>query len=408
LEIAILETAARKIEDVPVEVVERKGKGHPDTLADRFAEKFVTEYVAWSRKAIGEQVNHWVDKCVLIGGESRNEFGASHMISPIRAMVIGKATRQVGDLTIPLADIATTAAHSTLRAGLVGFTAGDCQVEICTNDYTGSGRPSSWYRPAAAPGPSPAGRSNDTVVCTAYAPHSATERLVIGVESYLTSGAYRESRPATGTDVKVLAIRRERTVSLVLCVPALPGQVASRADYDAFRDGIVSDVAGFVRNFGGPDLGDVRLNTRDSADAVYMAHLGSAIATGDVGAVGRGNRINGVIAPGRPTHLEAPAGKNPIYHGGKVALVLAQCVADQVNALLGAEVQVSVVAENGQPLSTPTLVAVELTSACSERDRRAIDATVRAQLAQVEALTEKLATEGLDAFSSAPAFQVPR
>jgi S-adenosylmethionine synthetase len=396
MKIDVTGAALRGIEQTPVEVVERKGRGHPDTLADEFAEHFVTEYVRWCRRAFGVDLNHWVDKCVLIGGASRNGFGQSSMTVPIRAMVIGKAARAVGDVEIPLEEIATTAAHRALTDGLVGFEPQDCRVEVHTNDYTGSGRPTAWYQPTSSPRVAAVRRSNDTVVCTGYAPLSRTERLTVGLESYLTSDGYRAGRTATGTDVKVLATRRESAVSLVVCVPALPCHVATRGEYDDFRAGVVEDVRQFVDQHGeGLVLDEVHLNTRDDAETVYLAHLGSAIATGDVGAVGRGNRLNGVIAPGRRTHLEAPAGKNPFYHGGKVALVLAQRLAERLSARLGDEVEVCVVAENGQSLADPSLVSVELASSCDAATRATVDETVRDELGHVEELTERLATRGL-------------
>ena len=46
--------------------------------------------------------------------------------------------------------------------------------------------------------------------------------------------------------------------------------------------------------------------------------------------MGRGNRINGLITPCRPMTLEAPAGKNPVSHVGKLYNVAARGIAEAI------------------------------------------------------------------------------
>ncbi|MGV9721989.1 methionine adenosyltransferase [Nocardia beijingensis] len=396
MKVIISESAIRSTERAPVEVVERKGKGHPDTLSDAFAEAFVTRYVAWASEHIGADLNHWVDKCMLIGGESRNEFGSSELITPIRAMVVGKATRKVGELDVPLDVLARSAVDDVLAEGLVGYTPAACSVEVRTNDYVGSGRPVEWFRPSRPGASASVRRSNDSVIGVAYSPRSPLEDLVVEIESVLTSQQYRDRVTAAGTDVKVLATRVQAQLDVVLCVPAVPARVANRREYDEFKIAVEEDVRQIIARTGRWQIGQIRLNTRDTSDAVYMAHLGSAIATGDVGAVGRGNRINGVIAPMRVSHLEAPAGKNPHYHGGKVTLALAQRIANAVTDIAGCETNVTIVAENGQLLDSPSVVSVELAATCGEDKRESIHNAVKHYLGQVEQLTKVLAVSGLD------------
>lgn len=45
---------------------------------------------------------------------------------------------------------------------------------------------------------------------------------------------------------------------------------------------------------------------------------GTSAEVGDDGQVGRGNRVNGIITPGRPVSLEAAVGRNPVSHVGKI------------------------------------------------------------------------------------------
>ena len=50
------------IANEPVEMVERKGIGHPDTLADVIASAFSNKYSLYCIDAFGFIANHWVDK----------------------------------------------------------------------------------------------------------------------------------------------------------------------------------------------------------------------------------------------------------------------------------------------------------------------------------------------------------
>ena len=96
-------------------------------------------------------------------------------------------------------------------------------------------------------------------------------------------------------------------------------------------------------------------------DSVYLTLTGTSAEMGDDGAVGRGNRVNGVIAPFRSASLEAPCGKNPISHVGKVynllALLTAQDIVKQVPTIR--EASVYLLSQIGAPLDQP-LVATAM------------------------------------------------
>ncbi|MEK8173283.1 methionine adenosyltransferase [Streptomyces sp. M19] len=77
------------------------------------------------------------------------------------------------------------------------------------------------------------------------------------------------------------------------------------------------------------------MNATDRNNRPYLTALGSVADTGDVGVVGRGNRVNGLITPMRPMSIEAPAGKNPLDHTGKIYNVLAMRLAQQVHERFG-------------------------------------------------------------------------
>ena len=138
-------------------------------------------------------------------------------------------------------------------------------------------------------------------------------------------------------------------------------------------------------------------------DAVYLTLTGTSAEMGDDGAVGRGNRVNGVIAPFRATSLEAACGKNPISHVGKVynvlALLAAQDIIKRVPTVRAATVHV--LSQIGAPLDQP-LVATALVSPANGPLTPSIQDDVLSvldeHLAQVSSLRNRILNRELTLF----------
>lgn len=346
-----------------IETVERKGAGHPDTLADGAAEAISGAYARYTRQHFGHVAHHWVDKCMLIGGESDIRLGAGRLVRPMKLIVAGKMTAAIAGRQLPVRDLVTSAAREFFAQRLPRLDpAGGLTVELELNSAVGAGRPARWYRPDGVGDlvPLTAVRANDAVICSAYAPLSKTERAVLAVERHLNGERFSAEHPEVGSDIKVLAARVERRVDIVACVPFIADLMPDRSRYDEAK----AWVAGEIRRVAMASLDEhdvtVRVNTRDDDEAIYLTVTGTAADTGDIGVVGRGNRVNGLIAPGRVTSIEAPAGKNPTYHSGKVYTVAALDLARKIAAQAGSESYVTITTSTGNPLSAPDLVAAEL------------------------------------------------
>lgn len=78
----------------------------------------------------------------------------------------------------------------------------------------------------------------------------------------------------------------------------------------------------------------VDVNTLDDEtrgeEGMYLTVLGTSAEGADCGQVGRGNKVNGVIALNRPMSTEAAAGKNPVSHVGKIYTFLTHFMADEI------------------------------------------------------------------------------
>ncbi|MDP3661751.1 MAG: methionine adenosyltransferase, partial [bacterium] len=87
------------------EFVERKGIGHPDTLADALAEHLSVEYSNYTLNKFGAVLHHNFDKVGLLGGASSVQFGKGKLTKPIRILINGRASTRFSDVVIPVREL---------------------------------------------------------------------------------------------------------------------------------------------------------------------------------------------------------------------------------------------------------------------------------------------------------------
>ena len=80
----------------PFEVVERKGLGHPDTLADGISESISRSLSRFYLDEFGQILHHNVDKVLIIAGKSAPQFGGGSILKAPSVVVGGRATRPSG------------------------------------------------------------------------------------------------------------------------------------------------------------------------------------------------------------------------------------------------------------------------------------------------------------------------
>ena len=358
LEILPLNTAAG--DAAMVEVVERKGIGHPDTLCDAIAERASQLYSQHCLSAYGRVAHHWFDKVMLVGGEATTGYGHGVLTRPYQLVFAGKAAFAVGDDAIPVEDLLAEGTRDVLGAVLKQF---DPERHFCIRnmlvDHRGSGRGDGRYRPRS-PGDllsldDPKRVSNDCNVLTGFAPLSRLEALVLDIERQLTSPGGLGNAPDVGVDVKIVGTRLGDHVELLANVPFIAAEIPSRAAYQR-RHG---EIAEFIREHARDRHGVELELTLNPAPPPYLTVTGSVADTGDVGVVGRGNRSNGLITPMRPMSIEAASGKNPLDHTGKIYSRIANQLAASVTAAGGGDVVVTISTAKERPLDDPSLVAIQ-------------------------------------------------
>lgn len=341
-----------------VEVVERKGAGHPDTICDALAEQLSRDLCRAYRERFGTILHHNVDKALLSAGRSAPAFGGGQVETPIEIYLAGRATASAGGKEIPVTEIAVEGARRWLGQHLHALDV-DRHTRIHPVIHPGSADLQSLFKRGAADVP----RANDTSIGVGYAPLSPLERLVLAVDAAIAARARSDGRPAWGEDTKVMGVRIGAQVRLTISC-ALIGR--HLADLDAYLAEKIAIERLAVETAGAFHFEscDVKVNAGDrpETDEVYLTVTGTSAEAGDDGQVGRGNRINGLITPGRPMSLEAAAGKNPVTHVGKVYNVAARDIAQRVVETIPEVVRAEclLVSQIGAPITEPSVVEVRV------------------------------------------------
>jgi S-adenosylmethionine synthetase len=398
MEIYITKDRVKAQEERPFEFVERKGSGHPDTICDAISESLSRYYAQYCFNRFGRFAHHWFDKVMIVGGAADVDYERGVIIKPAKVICAGKCAYRVGDEHIPVETLARAAIEQVLAESLVGFdprTHYELSLELV--DSLGAGRASSRYRPMSineladiqVP---PRAVSNDANFLVGFAPYSQLEKLVLGVERYINSSDFKTRNPDSGTDVKVFGRRRGREFDLLINMPFLARHIESLEHYYSRKQAVQADIARFCKDSFGiaPKL---MMNATDRNGRPYLTALGSVLDTGDVGVTGRGNRVTGLITPMRPMSIEAPAGKNPLDHTGKLYSILAQRVAEAIHKAVNCPVEVYIFTAKETPLGSPDRIEVVLDHESPNSVN--IEQIVRAHLSAIPALQQELIFDGV-------------
>ena len=349
-----------------IEVVERKGLGHPDTICDALAETLSQNLCREYRRRFGEIFHHNVDKALLCGGRAKPNFGGGSVLAPITIYLAGRATANVGNEIVKIKDIAIEGSRSWLRRNLHALDA-ERHVNIHELIEPGSQDLQELF---ARRNQQDVPLANDTSIGVGFAPMTQLERLVLSIERRIN--ARERDRPAWGEDIKVMGVRHGDTVRLTIAC-AMIGQYLTGIDDYLAQKTAIQKIADELSAQHGFTATHAAVNAADdpSAGAIYLTVTGTSAEAGDDGQVGRGNRVNGLITPGRPMSLEAAAGKNPVTHVGKIYNVLARKICETLVTTVPeiAAAQCLMVSQIGSPISSPALVQVKIAT----RDELPVD-----------------------------------
>jgi S-adenosylmethionine synthetase len=335
-----------------IEICEHKGVGHPDSIMDATCEAASRELSLAYLQHYSRVLHHNLDKGLLVAGESAPRFGGGAIVQPVKLILCGRATRP--DARLDVQQIAIDAARRCLSEHL------RCDpgiFEIVTEIREGS---LNLKRVFADTPEVPL--ANDSSFGAGFAPYTTTEKTVLAVAAMLRSLEFRQAFPAAGDDYKIIAHRIKTSLNLTVALAFVDCHVHGVRDY--------FEIKHFVQHYLLERLefpSTLRINNLDDDGAtdesgVYLTVSGLSAEMGDDGQVGRGNRVNGLITPGRAMSLEAAAGKNPVAHVGKLynvlAMLIARDICEQFEEVEEANVQI--VSAIGESIDCPQLLALEV------------------------------------------------
>ncbi|MGB3906632.1 MAG: methionine adenosyltransferase [Anaerolineae bacterium] len=348
------------VEDQKVELVERKGVGHPDSICDAIMEDISVALCKEYMATFGQIVHHNIDKGLLVAGRTSPRIGGGVMDEPMRLVIGDRAIYEIGGKHVPVGEIAVRTATEWLKDNLRFV---DPEKHVIFQNEIKEGSPELtdiFDREVIG--------ANDTSAAVGYAPLTETEKIVLNVERYLNSPEFKEAYPESGEDIKVMGYRRDRELILTVAMAFVDRFVDSQEAYfsrkEEIREAAIDCVNRERLNF---DNVVVDLNTLDDPDrgedGMYLTVLGTSAEGADCGQVGRGNKVNGVIALNRPMSTEAAAGKNPISHVGKIYSLLTHQVADEIYKKGPGirEVYVWLCSQIGRPIDEPLIASAQLT-----------------------------------------------
>jgi len=376
------------LEKQSVEFVERKGIGHPDSIADGLAESVSRALCKMYKERYGRILHHNTDEVEVVGGQSAPVFGGGSMLEPIYVLLVGRATTEVSGLRLPYRTCALKAAYSYLEKNCKNLDVEwdvtlDCRIGQGSVDLRGL------YETQRL-------LANDTSFGVGFAPLSETEKITLETEKFI-NGKLWKTLPELGEDVKVMACRMGNEIDLTVAVAMVSSKIPDKDHYKSVIEEATEKIADSAQKYTKRKL-KVFVNTADDYQKgiYYLTVSGLSMENGDDGSVGRGNRCNGLITPMRPMSMEASAGKNPVTHVGKLYNILANQVADDIVKLGKGdilEVHSRILSQIGKPIDDPQAASARILYADNvnpSKYEKEIKSIFDERLANITNLTEDI------------------
>ncbi|MGC8533601.1 MAG: methionine adenosyltransferase [Candidatus Parvarchaeum sp.] len=394
--IVIEKNTAKNIEKQAIEIVERKGLGHPDYLADSIAEKFSINLSKYYIEHFGKILHHNVDKLEVIGGETKPAFNGGKIIKPITILFSGRATGAVDNQAIPLKEIAENSAKDWIKHNIRFLDPDKLRYLFETNN--GSVNLADAFQRNGKPG------SNDTSFAVGYYPFSVLESLVFKTENYLNSNEFKSKFQFSGEDIKIMGVRLKNKLKITIAMAMIDRFIASEEDYFNKKKEVTEAAFSYINqlkerlenenNIKQKRKVELAVNGMDKKgrgiNGCYLTVTGLSAESGDDGAVGRGNRVNGLITPNRTMTLEAAAGKNPVNHIGKIYSLFSFDLAKKVYDRFGLKNQIKMVGRIGNDLSKPLAFSLITEEKVDKNQKKDIINFINEELSGINEITNKI------------------
>lgn len=404
LEIAVNMLKSIPTDELPIELVERKGLGHPDYIADAVAEASSVALSKYYIDHFGTILHHNLDKVLLVGGQSKPVFGGGEVIHPIYIIVAGRATEFVTTNhsfeRVPVGTIVISAVKDWIKKNF-RFLDPERHVVVDYMIRSGSVDLVKTFEAGAKSIP----LANDTSFGVGFAPLTPLEKLVLSVERELNSPRLKSELPELGEDIKVMGLRVGNKIKLTIAAALISHLIPDPDHYMSVKEEIKEQVLDIAAKIVPKSEVEVYVNTADNPKLgiYYLTVTGTSAEHGDDGATGRGNRACGLITPMRRMSLEATAGKNPVSHVGKLYNVLAYKIAERIIKEVPKirEVYIELLSQIGRPITRPQIANISILTENPEgfgNLKSDVESIVRDELSKITSLTELIIREQVQLF----------
>ena len=375
------------IEEQKLEIVERKGLGHPDSICDAVMDQVSVSLSKAYLEKFGTILHHNADKSLLVAGEIEPRFGGGLVKEPMLLIFGDRATFEVEGTKLSIAQKVKQTAEEWFKKKL-RFVDPEKHVRYQMELKPGSQELTDIFRRKGQ-----LLGANDTSAAVGYAPLTETEKTVLKTEKYLNSHEFKKRFPESGEDIKVMGLRIGSQLNVTIAMAFVDRFVESEGDYFRKKDEIQEEIRRFMREETNFKSVKVDLNTLDARgrgmDGIYLTVLGTSADGADSGQVGRGNRVNGVIPLNRPVCSEAAAGKNPVSHVGKIYNLLTHKIAHSIYEQVAGikEVYIWLQSQIGQAIDQPAIAAAQVVmkrGTSFQHTQKEIETVINVELENIE------------------------
>jgi len=264
-----------------IEIIERKGIGHPDTIADNLSESLAQKL----NKIYNSKKHYNVDKVMVCAGEIKN----NNFIKPVKIVFAGQYTK-LKNISKILKDTVKEILFSEIKNGLKYkiynfLNEGSKDLNYVFNNN----------------------KANDTSFSVGHL-ETDNEKLVKKIGTYLDTRHITNKN--IGTDNKIMFIDDTKLKTIYIALAFL-NNFKDKKDYFKIKSILEEKIKNKF------NIDNVYINLADTNESQFITKTGTSLEMGDSGATGRGNRRNGLITPTKPMTLEAYSGKNLTTHIGR-------------------------------------------------------------------------------------------
>lgn len=350
------------VEKNNIEIIERKGLGHPDTLADKLAEECSRVYSNYCIERFGCVLHHNFDKLYIGAGCFRYENGAVNMYQPVKVYLNGRASNVMNVEKIDIDGLLKPVIKKYLASVLPRL---DVEHELEINiNCTQNTKVHNWFTPESINDIPDAIKvfANDTSLCVSHYPFTLCEQIAFYAEQFFWKYNKNYASPKyddIGQDIKVMVSRIKQDVTLTICLPVYPDKFNSNEEYITILKKYEKLMATYIKKIPDIDRYNLKIEINKMANGDYLFYSlckGSCIECGEEGIVGRGNNSQGIIPAFRPHTMEAPCGKNERYHTGRVLSFLAGRVVKRIYDEYGVKTSMYCLTKNKNNLLEPFLM----------------------------------------------------